>query len=532
VTAPAGPTRGGALSRVPLRTQLVLLLTGTIALVVLATSLAGTAALRTYLVDRIDAQLVASLAEPVDGRGGPDGGPRGRRGPRRDVAVTTLQYAASGALLPASAVRLAALGGPDVPDPSALPDRPTEVDDVAADRRWRVLAGPAGDGGTVLVAVPLDGVQDTAARLLVINAALGLLALVAGGLLAWWAVRRSLQPLVTVEETAEVIAAGDLRVRVPYADPRTEVGSLAASFNAMVDRFETAYSAQQRSEAEARASEDRMRRFVADASHELRTPLTSVRGFAELFRQGAARDPEQLATVLRRIEDEAARMGLLVEDLLLLARLDQARALRQERVDLLTVATDVVAAAATVHGESHALELITPEGGLGTARGAGRRREAPPGRQQPGGQRRGAHRTGDDGPGHRLCRRQRRPRRGARRRSGHAARGGVPRLRALLPGRRLPHAVRGDQHRQRARPVDRGSPGRCPRGDRRADQHAGRGLHLHGHPPQEPDGGSRRALTLRLTYATKTLARARGLRSTKTYYTLTTHRDIGVGLLR
>ena len=143
-------------------------------------------------------------------------------------------------------------------------------------------------------------------------------------------------------------------MRVPAGDPRTEVGSLAASFNAMVDRFQSAFSAQQASEAEARASESRMRRFVADASHELRTPLTSIRGFAELYRQGATTDA---ARVVRRIEDEAERMGLLVEDLLLLARLDQARPLRREPVDVLSVAADVVHAASTVHGSHHEIRL-------------------------------------------------------------------------------------------------------------------------------------------------------------------------------
>jgi two-component system OmpR family sensor kinase len=352
----------GRLAGVPLRTQLLALLMGTVALVVLATSVAGTAALRSYLVDRIDEQLVASLRD--ERPAGPDvfGGRGDRRGPRRDVAVTTLEYDAAGEPRASTVRRLAQLGGPDVQDPDRLPDRPTELGDVQDDRRWRVLARDAPDGGTVVVAVALDGVEDTASQLLVISAAVGLLALAGAGVLAWLAVRRSLRPLVTVEATAESIAAGDLSVRVPYADPRTEVGSLAASFNAMVDRFESAYSAQQRSEAEARASEDRMRRFVADASHELRTPLTSIRGFAELFRQGAAAEPEQLARVMRRIEDEAARMGLLVEDLLLLARLDQARPLEQRPVDLLAVASDVVSAAAAVHAGHHLVRLHAPRG--------------------------------------------------------------------------------------------------------------------------------------------------------------------------
>ena len=342
------------LARLPLRTQLVALLLGTLALVVLAASLAGTVALRSYLVDRLDAQLRATVAAPLDVRGG--GPAMGRRGPRRDVAVTVLLYDRAGELRADSSAALRRSGGPDV-DPSRLPDRPTEVGDVEGDLRWRVLAADTASGGTLVAAVPLSGVDATVSQLLLINAAVGLLALAGGGALAAWAVRRSLRPLVRVEQTAEAIAGGDLSVRVPAADPRTEVGSLSASFNAMVDRFEVAYSAQQRSEADARASEARMRRFVADAGHELRTPLTSIRGFAELYRQGAARDPEQLGGVLRRIEDEAARMGLLVEDLLLLARLDQARPLRREPVDLLSVATDAVHAAATVHGAHHVVRL-------------------------------------------------------------------------------------------------------------------------------------------------------------------------------
>ena len=347
----------GRLARLPLRTQLLALLLLSVALVVLVTSLAGTAALRSYLVDRIDDELVQVVqAPPQDGRGpGP-----GRKGDRRDVAVTTLLYDAQGDLVTDYGTGTDA-GGPEVADPEALPPKPTTVPDVDGGEDWRALA-VRGIDFTYVAAVPLNGVDDTVSRLLVINGAVGLTALLGAGVLAAWAVRRSLRPLRDVERTAEAIAAGDLSVRVPPADPRTEVGSLATSFNVMVDRFESAYSAQQRSEVEARASEGRMRRFVADASHELRTPLTSIRGFAELFRQGAARDPDQLAQVLRRIEDEASRMGLLVEDLLLLARLDQARPLRQEPVDLLTVAADVVHAATTVHAPTHEVRLDADTG--------------------------------------------------------------------------------------------------------------------------------------------------------------------------
>jgi two-component system OmpR family sensor kinase len=129
---------------------------------------------------------------------------------------------------------------------------------------------------------------------------------------------------------------------VPERDPRTEVGRLAAALNSMLAQIEAAFRARAASEGTARRSEERMRRFVADASHELRTPLTTIRGFAELYRQGAARDPDELDRLMRRIEDQAARMGLLVEDLLLLARLDQQRPLDRRPVDLLALAAEAV----------------------------------------------------------------------------------------------------------------------------------------------------------------------------------------------
>jgi two-component system OmpR family sensor kinase len=155
-----------------------------------------------------------------------------------------------------------------------------------------------------------------------------------------------LRPLREVEDTAAAIAAGDLSRRVADDDPRTEVGRLGAAFNTMLGRIEQSFRAQAASEEEARRSEDKMRRFVADASHELRTPLTSIRGFAELHRlqQGAGpgSGSADVGRSLQRIESEATRMGLLVEDLLMLARLDQERPLGEEPVDLLAVAADVV----------------------------------------------------------------------------------------------------------------------------------------------------------------------------------------------
>ena len=341
-----------SLARFPLRTQLTALLLALLGLVLLATSLAATVVMRGYLVDRVDAQLATAIREP----GGPQPPPP-RRGRAEAVpsGVVLVRFDPSGQRVRQEGLPAGDPSGPDLTGWPAREAGAATVDAEDGSRRWRVLSRQAAGGATVLVAAPLETVDDTVARLVRINALLGLLALGVGGVLAWLAVRRSLRPLRGVEVTAEGIAAGDLTRRLPTGDPRTEVGSLSASFNAMVDRFESAYSAQQQSEADARASEERMRRFVADASHELRTPLTSIRGFAELFRQGAV-EPDQTGRVLRRIEDEAARMGLLVEDLLLLARLDQSRPLRRSPVDVLAVATDVVHDASTLHPQ-HVVRL-------------------------------------------------------------------------------------------------------------------------------------------------------------------------------
>ena len=180
-----------------------------------------------------------------------------------------------------------------------------------------MLATPLDDGSLFSVALPLDDNRATLRRLVGIEVGMSAGVLLALAALGWWVVRLGLRPLDKIGATAEAIAAGDLSRRVERAEERTEVGRLGLALNRMLGQIESAFD-------ERRATEDRLRRFVADASHELRTPLTSIRGYAELFRRGAADRPEDLATAMRRIEEEAARMGVLVEDLLLLARLDQA----------------------------------------------------------------------------------------------------------------------------------------------------------------------------------------------------------------
>jgi two-component system OmpR family sensor kinase len=169
--------------------------------------------------------------------------------------------------------------------------------------------------------------------------AIGVGVLLVLGAVGYVVVNRSLRPLAEVERTAAAIAAGQLDRRVPERDPRTEVGRLSLALNGMLAQIQQAVASSVASADSARVSEERMRRFITDASHELRTPLTTIRGFAELYRQGAARDVELL---MSRIESEASRMGLLVEDLLLLARMDAQRPLERNWVDLLVLATDAV----------------------------------------------------------------------------------------------------------------------------------------------------------------------------------------------
>jgi two-component system OmpR family sensor kinase len=204
------------------------------------------------------------------------------------------------------------------------------------DTRYRVLASAdTRDGTTTVVAIPLRATDDTLQQLLLVEALVIAGVLIVLGLVSWVVVRVGLLPLDRMGHTAGAIAGGDLSHRVESTDPRTEVGRLGISLNAMLDRLERAFG-------EREASEDRLRRFIADASHELRTPLASIRGYAELFRMGAARDPAEVEKAMRRIEDEAARMGVLVEDLLTLARLDEVAETPHAQLDLAALVRDAV----------------------------------------------------------------------------------------------------------------------------------------------------------------------------------------------
>jgi two-component system OmpR family sensor kinase len=354
--------------RTPLRVKLVasVLLLATIGLLVAGT--AASTALRSYMTKRVDQQLQfggAFTAPPPDG--GLQSGVVSLTGSRAlnfaaaectqtDLVISfrrpTSRYvrcsSLTGEVLSPSNATPAA-GKTAVP---ALPawtqaqvvkqdGKPFTVSSKGSGPRWRVRATVVGPF-IIMDANSLDDVDSAVHHLIWDEIVIGLTVLVLMAGVGYWIVRRSLRPLADVEHTAAAIAGGDLSRRVPHRDPRTEVGRLALSVNGMLSQIESAFRVRRNSEQAALASEQRMRQFVTDASHELRTPLTSIRGFAELYRQGAAGNPEDLARLMRRIEDEAARMGLLVDDLLLLARLDQQRPLEREIVDLVVIGTDAV----------------------------------------------------------------------------------------------------------------------------------------------------------------------------------------------
>jgi two-component system, OmpR family, sensor kinase len=228
-------------------------------------------------------------------------------------------------------------------NPSLTRQRSFDISIGSDSYRALAVPWPAGRGsGTIVLAMPLHEVNSTLDEILVVELILGGIALIGVGAGTWLLVRRGLRPLERMAETATAIAGGDLSRRVEEDDQTSEVGQLGVAFNAMLTQIEGEI-------AERRASEERLRRFAADASHELRTPLTSIRGYAELFRRGAADRPEDLALTMQRIESEATRMTSLVDDLLLLARLDRRRPLARERVDLARLVYDVVASQRVVH---------------------------------------------------------------------------------------------------------------------------------------------------------------------------------------
>jgi len=317
---------------------------------------------RSFLLDRVDQQVQAGLgamafelrppgfgpARAADGRRRPFAGLLGRRGP--GIGPASLPPGTFGELIgpDGSVVRQRTFTyGEATPAPPKLPARfpisragsPLELFTVHSSRgpgtRYRAAAFAVTGGDTVVAAVPLKETDDTLHRLVMVEVLVGGGVILALVLLGWVVIRIGLRPLERIGRVASEIAAGDLSRRVTPSDQRTEVGRLGRSLNEMLGQIERAFTARRHSEAQ-------LRQFLADASHELRTPLASIRGYAELFRLGAVEDPATLERAMARIESEAARMGVLVEDLLSLAALDQAPERPRVPVDLGALAAHAV----------------------------------------------------------------------------------------------------------------------------------------------------------------------------------------------
>jgi two-component system OmpR family sensor kinase len=322
-----------------LRARLVLG-TALIALVLVASAAVIARATRDHLVGQVDAQL-QDIGPRLGGRPAPGRGGGAGEGLRLSAVYVGVVDAEG---------RLRTVEAPDLRGDAAPTPQldPGDVADLRAGRtvtvgsdergsRYRLRSpGRIGPAGLVtVVGLSLDDADEAVRRLVTVELVAVLAVLAVLAVVTWWVIRLGVRPVRRMTATASAIAGGDLSLRVAEGDPRTEAGALGVALNGMLTRIEEAF--EQRS-----ASDARLRRFVADASHELRTPITTIRGYAELHQAGALDDPEVRLEAMRRTEQEAVRMGRLVDDLLLLARLDEGRPPERAPVDLAELASDGV----------------------------------------------------------------------------------------------------------------------------------------------------------------------------------------------
>jgi len=341
------------------------LLIGVISLVVvglLIADIATYAALQSSLISQLDDQIKGGHNAAISGLGGPNEGSGPSSGSGLPAGSVIELLSPSGAVLIAKRLEV-----PGSTPSSAMPVLPGHL--PAASEKAPAILTLAGTGGVtqyraaiwpedffsgnyVVLAIPMTDVLSTLSRLLELEAVISAGVVVATAILALLIIRISLRPLEKMGTVANEIAAGDLSRRVEPATGKTEIGRLGLALNGMLSQIESAF-------AERTASNRRLRRFVADASHELRTPLTSIRGYSEMLRRGAAESPTDAELARRRIEEEAIRMTGLVDDMLVLARVDQGRPLDHEPVDLQAIATDAAADARAVAPQRD-INLIVP----------------------------------------------------------------------------------------------------------------------------------------------------------------------------
>ncbi len=348
-----------------LRSRLLLATLVVVAIGIGTSDFVAHASLKNYLIKQVDTQLTGVAngsvgrlnragIEPNANEDDANGSPFRIVRPLRGVPTETLVT-----LLDSNGNELGRLGG-DISNSSqtmrfngfttakvaATKGLPFTVKGVKDGGDTRAIAQVLPTGlGSIVVAVSLAGVDRTLHEMTWLFLLISLIILVLIAFLSRFIIRISLRPLSEVEGTAAAIAAGDLSARLPDNNPKTEVGKLTRSLNTMLSRIEESFAVRV-------ASESKLRQFVADASHELRTPLTAIRGFAELHRQGAVEGVEKTKELIGRIEKESIRMGSLVEDLLLLARMDEARPVSMEPVDLTHVLEECIASASAA-GPDH-----------------------------------------------------------------------------------------------------------------------------------------------------------------------------------
>ena len=325
-----------------LRARLVV---GLVALVLgglLVADVATYASLQTFLLGRVDKQLTDMKYQAMHDYGGESSRgphPPSDHGPPGGFSTYEALVLNDGTILQESQTTR-----PYLPTPlTGVPADTPQTVSGSGGSQYRLLVEPLGSQPAqfVVVAIPLTEVSSTLTQVVILEATIGAAVLIAMVVLTLVIVRLGLRPLERMGDTAQAIAGGDLSQRVSPATPRTEIGRLGLALNGMLSQIESAFTERTR-------SEQRLRRFIADASHELRTPLTSIRGYAELLRRGAERSPEDSELARRRIEAEATRMSVLVDDMLLLARLDQGRPLEREPVDLQAIARDARSDASAV----------------------------------------------------------------------------------------------------------------------------------------------------------------------------------------
>ena len=322
-----------------LRTQLVLVTSVLIALAIAVTSLVAISALRAQMVHQLDEEMKASSSSLVSSVGTSQTRQDGAVGSYRVYVLDqhgNVLYSIAGA--DQQAENEPVLTGWDSEKVKKYHETGTTVNSRTGSNDWRIMpisleSSTNGQASSMVIALPLKQTNQVVALVGVLTFAFGLATLAAAIAMTWVIVTRTFEPLARVEQTAAKIAAGDLSQRIEDYNPSNEIGNLAISLNTMLAQIESSFNAQAKSEA-------KMRRFVGDASHELRTPLVSIRGYSELYRQGALPNDEAVATAMGRIESESKRMGQLVEDLLTLARIDERRESKLAPFDLFHLAVD------------------------------------------------------------------------------------------------------------------------------------------------------------------------------------------------